>query len=193
MTRLARLALLLVLAALPARADGLAGRLLVATPQLDDPNFARAVVLIVAHDSTGAFGVVVNDQVAERPIAALMRELGLKPQGAKGTVRIFAGGPVEPARGLVLHSAEYKRAGTIAIDDHIALTPDPEILRDMGRGKGPKKALVVFGSAGWAPGQLDAEIAQGGWYSAPADPKLLFDEPAQLRWQDALKRRLQEL
>lgn len=193
MRRFAILAAVLVVLAMPARGAELTGQLLIATPDVGDPNFEHTVVLVVKHDQNGAFGLVVNDEVADRSFAELMGELGLDAKGAKGRVRIFAGGPVEPEKGFVLHSTEYARPETIAIGGGLALTSSAAILRDMALGKGPRRALVAFGYAGWAPGQLESEIASHGWFTAPADPKLLFDEPAQMRWQDAVKRRLQDL
>jgi len=190
----ARLAALLVLLApLSAAGAGLAGQLLVATPELGDPNFDHTVVLIVSHDENGAFGLVINDAVAERPFASLMQDLGLDPGDASGDVRIFAGGPVEREKGFVLHSSEYARPETLVIDGRFSLTTSAGIFRDMAAGKGPKKALVLFGYAGWSPGQLEAEIAQHGWFTEPADPGLVFDEPPQRMWQDAIARRPRDL
>ena len=190
----ARLAALLVLLApLSAAGAGLAGQLLVATPELDDPNFENTVVLIVSHDKNGALGLVVNDMVMERPFASLMADLGLDPEGATGDVRVFAGGPVQRDKGFVLHSTEYARPETLVIDGRFSLTTSAGIFRDMAVGKGPKKALVVFGYAGWGPGQLEREIAQHGWFTEPADPAFVFDEPPQRMWQDAIERRPRDL
>jgi putative transcriptional regulator len=108
-------------------------------------------------------------------------------------VRIFAGGPVERTVGFVVHSADYHRAETIAVDPHVAVTSSPAILRDMGRGAGPAKALVAFGYAGWGPGQLEAEMGRRGWFTEPEDPKLLFDLDRGLVWKEALGRRSRDL
>ena len=93
-----------------------------------------------------------------------------------GSVRVFLGGPVDPQIGFVLHSADYRRAETIDIDGRVALSRRPQMLRDIGLGKGPRKSLVAFGYAGWAPSQLDDEIAQGVWDTVPEDPALVFDD-----------------
>ena len=85
--------------------------------------------------------------------------------------------------------ADYRVANTIDIDGRVALTPAPEVLRDIGLGKGPTKSLVAFGYAGWAPSQLDNEIARGDWYNVPEDSVLVFDDDRSNVWADAMARR----
>jgi putative transcriptional regulator len=177
----------------PAKAAELSGRLLVATPDLADPNFDHTVILIVQHGADGALGLVVNDQRDERPLAEIMAAVGLDPGAAKGKVRVFLGGPVQRDRVFVLHSAEYARPETLAVGRDLALTTSEGVFRDMADGKGPRKAIVVFGYAGWAPGQLEGEMTQGGWFTEPADAKLIFDESPQRMWDEALRRRPQAL
>ena len=147
----------------------------------------------VRHDKTGALGIVINRPVEERALASLLEELGQKNPDAQGTVRIFAGGPVESSIGFVIHSAEYRRAETMAVDEHISVTSSPQILRDMGHGAGPAKALVAFGYAGWGPGQLEDEMAQRSWFTEPEDPKLLFNTDPSIVWKEALSRRSRDL
>ena len=89
---------------------------------------------------------------------------------------------------LVLHSAEYRRPDTIDIDGRVALTTAADVLRDIGLGKGPDKSLVAFGYAGWAPSQLENEIAHGVWVTVPEDPALVFDDDRAKVWSDALAR-----
>ena len=191
-------AAILLMAALPEPGGtpgsaSLAGQFLVASPEMDDPRFAETVILLVRHDQTGALGIIINRPVEERSLASLLAELGDQDLDARGTVRIFAGGPVERAAGFVIHSTDYHRAETMPVDPHVAVTSSPEILRDMGHGAGPAKALVAFGYAGWGPGQLEAEMAQRGWFTEPEDPKLLFDEDRGVVWKEALGRRSRDL
>jgi putative transcriptional regulator len=173
--------------------DALTGQLLVAAPEMRDPRFAHAVILLVRHGKGGAFGIVINRPIEERPIAALLAEMGQTDKDARGEIRLYAGGPVEPSVGFVLHSADYHRRETMAIDGRVALTRSPEILHDIGHGAGPAKELLAFGYAGWAPGQLEAEMAEHAWFTAPEDPKLVFDDNRDGLWTEALARRTREL
>jgi putative transcriptional regulator len=170
-------------------ATSLAGQFLVAAPDMGDPRFSETVILMVKHDETGAFGIVINRPVETRSLASLLKDLGDKSPTAKGDVKIYAGGPVEPQIGFVVHSADYHGAGTIEIDGQVAVTSNAEVLRDMGAGKGPAKTLVAFGYAGWGPGQLENELAQHAWFTEPEDPELLFDPDRATLWKRALDRR----
>ena len=132
---------------------------------------------------------MINRPAKELLIAKLLEALGLDSKGSEGTVRLFAGGPVQPEIGLIVHSADYHRTGTIDVDGRVAMTANPEILRDIGHHAGPKQSLVAFGYAGWGPGQLEGELALGGWFTVPEDPKLVFDVDRDKLWDEAMKDR----
>ena len=91
--------------------------------------------------------------------------LGEKHVTVAGTVRIFAGGPVQPEIGFVIHSTDYHRPGTLDVNGRVAMTASREILRDIGNDNGPKQSLIAFGYAGWGPGQLEGELARRDWSS----------------------------
>jgi len=167
----------------------LTGQLLVATDSLRDPRFERTVIYMVRHDGSGAMGVVVNRPGPEVPVAPLLRQLGLDDQGVTSDVRLNYGGPVEPDRGLMLHTVEYAIEGTERIRDDVALTSRPGILADIARGAGPHRYLFALGYAGWGPGQLEAEIAAGYWITVSADPAIVFDDDATTKWDRATARR----
>ena len=195
--------LLFVTALLPSRgvtstesqrlAPGLAGQLLVAEPKLDDPNFDHTVILVLQHDADGAMGLVVNRPYGTAPTAELLSRLGVDAGPVKGETLLFYGGPVQPSVGIVVHSAEYARADTRRVTAGIAVTSDPAILADMAVGKGPRRTVPVLGYAGWAAGQLDQELAQGSWFSIPADPDLIFAPETDKAWERALARKGIEL
>ena len=167
----------------------LTGQLLIASPQLRDPPFAHAVILLAQHSRAGALGLVINRPLERaRPIAGLLAALGADASGVSESVRVFLGGPVNPDIGFVLHSAEYRVADTVDIDGRVALTAAVDILRDIGLGKGPSKSLLAFGYAGWAPAQLEDEMAHGAWVTVPEDPALVFDDDRAQVWTDALAR-----
>jgi putative transcriptional regulator len=167
----------------------LVGQLLVASPDMGDPRFRHAVILMVQHNKDGALGIVINRPIEELPLAKLMMGLGQDGNGIVGQVRIFAGGPVQPQVGFIVHSADYHRAGTVDIDGRVAMTSNPEVLRDIGHNEGPKKYIVAFGYAGWGRGQLEGELASAGWFTAPADPRLVFDVDREKLWEDAMAHR----
>jgi putative transcriptional regulator len=193
------LALVLVL---PAVADGrgeapgrrsLTGRLLVATEALRDPRFARTVIYIVRHSEQGAFGLVINLPVGEVSFERALRPFGLDVPPGSGDVRVHYGGPVDERRGFVLHTPDWKGEGTTVVDGGFAVTEDPGVLQAMARAAGPRRALFFLGHAGWAPGQLDAELKTGAWGVAPADERLVFDEDPNQKWIEAMTRRLLDL
>jgi len=154
-----------------------AGQLLIASPSLRDP-FDHAVIVIARHDRSGALGIVINRPITRRPIA--------DAAGVTDSVLIFLGGPVSPNVAFALHSTEYHGSHTLDIDGHVALSDAAEVLRDIGIGHGPKQSLIAFGYAGWAPQQLDDELARGAWVAAPENPALVFDTDRAKVWTDAL-------
>ena len=166
----------------------LAGELLIAAPAMSGPTFARTVILMAQHNKDGAFGIVINRPVDTHSIASLLQAFGADANGMTASVRVFLGGPVNPEAGFVIHDADYHRPDTLDIDGQVAVSAAPDVLRDIGLGKGPRKSLVAFGYAGWAPSQLDDEIAQGAWYTVPEDPALVFDDDRTRVWSDALAR-----
>jgi putative transcriptional regulator len=182
----------------PAAADppeiaSLAGQLLIASPNIGDPRFAHTVILMVKHDKEGALGIVINRPVGEKSIAGLLEAPGEDVSGIEGSLRIFAGGPVQPELGFVVHSAEYRRDDTIDVDGRVAMTANREILRDIGHHRGPEKTLFALGYAGWGPGQLEGEMARHDWFTAPEEPKLIFDDDRANLWEDAMAHRTREL
>src|SRR5437879_668235 len=158
----------------PAQAPGpasLAGQILIASPGLRDPRFDHTVILMVRHNPAGALGIVINRPLGDRPVASLLEAIGEKNDGASGSLRIFYGGPVQPEIGFVVHSADFHAPETIDIDGHVAMTSSREILRAIVDKHGPEKSLVAFGYAGWGPGQLESELGQRAWFTAPDDRK----------------------
>ncbi len=171
----------------PAAEPSLAGRLLIAAPELTDPNFARTVIYMVWHDARGAFGLVVNQPMGEVPVAALLGEA--KTSSAAGeSVLVHYGGPVSPRETFALHSAEFLPAGSVELDDELAFSPGAGALRALTIGTAPEHLLFTLGYAGWAPGQLEYEIKGGGWFVGPWDKALVFGEDPTDSWNQAIAR-----
>jgi putative transcriptional regulator len=174
----------------PPGTDSLAGQLLVATPELDDPNFRETVVYLVHHDQGGAMGLVLNRVLGTGPLDKMLESLGVEPNGATDLeLRVHYGGPVEPGRAFMLHSPEYHASDTVVLSNIVALTVSPNILEDIAAGKGPKRSLFALGYAGWGPDQLEGELAAGAWSVVEPDEDLLFDEQSETKWQRAWDRR----
>jgi putative transcriptional regulator len=133
-------------------------------------------------------GLVVNRPLGDMPLERLLELFGGAGAGASGSVRVFSGGPVELGRGFVLHTVDWAGPGTRAIGGGFALTAHPAILDALRRGTGPRRSLLAFGYAGWAPRQLEGEIQRGAWISVPADETLVFDEDDTKKWERAVAR-----
>jgi putative transcriptional regulator len=179
----------------PVRSDyaSLRGQLLVASRTMGDPRFYHAVILMVRDNRQGSMGIIINHPVGERSLAQILAAVGDKNSGVKGDIPVFAGGPVQPELGFVLHSTDYARPTTLKVDATVSMTADRQILIDIAHKKGPKKSLFAFGYAGWGPGQLQQEMARHDWYTAEDDPKLLFDLDRGQVWDEAMARRLRSL
>jgi putative transcriptional regulator len=168
----------------------LTGNLLIAMPQMGDERFARTVVYICAHTADGAMGLVINKLVDSVSFPDLLDQLGIGTEPAAGSeIHVHFGGPVETGRGFVLHSTDYVQDATLVIEGiegKVALTATVDILKDIAEGSGPNASILALGYAGWAPGQLDREIAANGWLSVPADEKLLFGTQPDTQWESAM-------
>ena len=168
----------------------LAGQLLVAAPELDDPNFSHTIVYMVQHNDDGAVGVVINRVLAHGPLGKLLEGLGIEEgSDSEAEIRVHYGGPVEFGRGVVLHSPDYRKDDPLVVDDLAAFSFSVDALRDIARGQGPRHSLLALGYAGWAPQQLENEIARGSWFTIEPDEALLFDDAVDTKWQRALARR----
>src|SRR3954469_2913438 len=169
-------------------AASLVGRFLVAAPSMPDERFQKSVVFMCKHDGDGALGIIVNNKVDDLPLGQVYKQLGIAVPETSEEQPVLFGGPVETSRGLVLHSADYKRDETLLIDGGMALTASVEILKDMAGGSGPKQAWLALGHSGWAPGQLDLEMQDNAWLVVDGDAGLVFDPDFAAKWQRALDR-----
>jgi putative transcriptional regulator len=167
--------------------NSLAGQLLVAMPQMSDPRFVRSVIYLCAHGGeTGAMGLVINKLLGSLTMGELFAQLEIEPSGAAGGHPVHFGGPVDAGRGFVLHTTDYREEATLHVDGDIAVTATLEVLRAIGEGRGPRQSLFALGYAGWAPGQLDAEIQANGWLSVAADSDIVFSGDDDAKWGRAL-------
>jgi putative transcriptional regulator len=169
-----------------ADAEQLTGRLLVAAPKMADPTFARSVIYLVAHDTDGTLGVIVNEPVKEVSYAELFDLMRLSRAGLPGKLTVHFGGPVEPRLGFVLHTRDFMLTQHELEAGDMAVTTDPEMLMAIAEGRGPARYIVTLGYAGWGPGQLEMEMQRGDWLVVPSDADLIFAPDPQQVWQRAL-------
>jgi putative transcriptional regulator len=169
--------------------NSLTGRLLVALPNMKDPRFSESVIYIVKHDREGTFGLVINRVLTSAPIEEVLAGFGVDEKGGKGEIAIHYGGPVSPRQGFVLHSDDIVRENSTRVNNGMAITSDPTIIRDIALGKGPRQFLLIVGYAGWAPGQLEGELQAKAWFSIPADKEIIFSKQTEKKWQRAMDKR----
>ncbi|MER2534057.1 MAG: YqgE/AlgH family protein [Rhizobiaceae bacterium] len=165
---------------------------LIAMPGMKDERFSRAVIYICAHNDDGAIGLMIN-RAQQLLFPDLLVQLGIMnedeairlPSRARDFV-VRDGGPVDRSRGFVLHSGDYRVESSLPVSDDICLTATVDILRAISVGRGPRRALMALGYSGWAPGQLENEIAENGWLTCPASSDLLFDADIESKYDRIL-------
>lgn len=162
--------------------ESLRGKLLIASPALVDPNFARSVVLMTEHGEDGAMGIVLN-----RPSEAPARELLPALEEIAGDDPLFVGGPVQPeAVVLLAEFSDPEAAAWIVVADvglASAGTDIDELVPAVRRGR------FYAGYSGWGPGQLEAELELDSWIVEPPIPTELFPDNPETLWNDVLKRK----
>src|SRR5271168_3743281 len=172
-------------AAPPAPADFLTGQLLIAMPAMEDPRFSQSVIYLCAHTPEGAMGLVLNRPLQRPRFDDLLRQLEVAPVPPARRITLCAGGPMDNARGFVLHTTDWTGEGSLRVDETVALTASLDVLKAIAEGRGPREGLLALGYAGWGPGQLDNEIQQNAWLSVPADDTLVFDSGHDTKWRRA--------
>jgi putative transcriptional regulator len=170
----------------PAAAEFLTGQLLIAMPTMEDPRFAQSVIYVCAHTPEGAMGLVLNRPLERPKFDDLLRQLEVAPVPPARRIRLCAGGPMDNARGFVLHTTDWTGEGSLQVDDGVALTASLDVLKAIAEGHGPREGLLALGYAGWGPGQLDAEIQQNAWLSVSADEAIVFGDDSDAKWRQAL-------
>ena len=161
-------------------------KLLLAMPGLEDPRFDRSVIYVCSHDESGAMGLIINQELENLNFEGLLEQLEIDTSGETPDIPVHVGGPVEPGRGFVLHSADYVQDSTLVVSETLALTATVDILRAMAEGHGPLHSLLALGYAGWAPGQLEQEIVANSWLTADADDEIIFFTEFEQKWTRAM-------
>jgi putative transcriptional regulator len=164
----------------------LSGQLLVATPLVSSPGFSKSVIFICAHDSGGAMGIIINHIIENISYKELFEQLSIKREEDIERLPVHYGGPVEINRGFVIYHYDAEPLpDTIISVNNIAISSSLHVLRDIAVGKGPKERILALGYAGWAAGQLEAEMEANSWISVPAERALIFDTDNATKWKRA--------
>lgn len=169
----------------PDQSGWLTGQLLLAMPNLRDSRFAQSVIFVCAHNADGAMGLILNRVLRKPKFEDLMQQLGVEPQPPQRLLPIGMGGPVDEHRGFVLHSADWHSPGSLTINGTHVLSASLEVLQAIAAGAGPKNARLMLGYAGWGGGQLEAELRNNSWLTAPADDDIVYGIANQSKWQRA--------
>lgn len=157
---------------------------LISVPQLLDPNFYHAVVLLIEHTSEGAMGLTINHPT-DRSVESLYEQMGRAWPGNDRSV-LMRGGPVQPEHAWILHGPEYTQGAAYVVTEELRLNTSLDALDELVKARNPYRFFV--GYAGWGPGQLDREIQQGAWILSDVDVSLVFDTPFEQVWETSLKR-----
>ena len=167
--------------------DGtLTGQLLIAMPAMDTQAFVQSVIYMCAHTPEGAMGLVINRPLSAPSFATLLAQLDVTTTPPARHIPLHRGGPVETARGFVLHSTDWISEQSLVVDTEVALTASLDVLKVIAEGGGPEHGLLALGYAGWGPGQLDREMQENAWLSAPATTELVFGGEPDTKWRRAL-------
>ena len=164
--------------------DSLQGYFLIATPHMSDPRFAETVIYLCVHNEEGAMGLVINQPLKDVSLADILANAGIPyPDELPGPV--YLGGPVETSHVFMIYSSDYSIFNQLVVSPGVSLSRDPQLFYDLAAGHGPRYYLVTLGYAGWAPGQLEAELSVDGWLALPAHEDIIFATPDQHKWRKA--------
>ncbi len=164
----------------------LTGHLLIAMPGMEAAHFNQAVIYLCAHSPEGAMGLVLNRPLSSPTFDDLLKQLGVAPVPPARMIDLHQGGPVDSGRGFVLHTSDWIGDGSLVVDPDVALTASLDVLKAFADGGGPEHGLLALGYAGWGPGQLDQEMQENAWLSAPASLNFLFDREHDTKWRRAM-------
>ncbi len=158
--------------------------LLVAVPQLVDPNFNRGVVMLIEHNDSGSMGLVLN-RPSDLQLGTFCASQNMVFQG-DDSGPIYQGGPVQQDRAFILHASKHEGPETENVFGDTRLSYSLESLKLIVDDP-PPKMRIFLGYAGWGPDQLATEVTSGAWLLGPPNEKLVFDAAPSDLWELALR------
>lgn len=168
-------------------ANSLTNHFLIAMPNLADPNFFHTVTYICNHDEQGAMGITLNRPI-NVSLGELLDQLDMSTDDPEiANIPIFAGGPVQPERGFVLHENFGNWEASMPVTQNITLTMSQDVIEAIALNEGPQRYIISLGYAGWGEEQLEQELLSNAWLNGEADYNIIFDIPADQQWTRAAK------
>ncbi|MDX1923934.1 MAG: YqgE/AlgH family protein [Rickettsiaceae bacterium] len=170
--------------------ESLTGKMLVANPYCSFGDiFDKSVIYVATHSEEGAIGLIVNKAISRLGIKKLYRikdeEISRKQDIEKN---ILIGGPMDPERSFVIHSADYMKNLTFSQSNSIAVSSSVDVIKDILNGIGPMKSNIVLGYTGWGQNQLEEEIENNYWLIQDADQQIIFGDDDHLKWSIAIEK-----
>ena len=161
--------------------DSLRDHFLLAMPGLSAGIFSHSITYICEHGESGAMGIIIN-QALDLSVSEIFEHLQISPKRDYSDVPVMAGGPVQMDHGFVLHrQSEREWEASLKVTSEITLTTSRDILRAIANDDGPQEHLIALGYAGWAPGQLEQELAENSWLTLQGNGSIIFSTPADQR------------
>ena len=164
---------------------------LIAMPTLQDPLVRRSVVYICEYNDEGAMGLIINKPLDNLKVDSVLEKLKIQPEARDPAIRldkpVLLGGPLAEDRGFILHTPPGGFASSILVSDNTIITTSRDVLETLGTAEQPAEVLVALGYSSWEKGQLEEEILENAWLTAPADLNILFKTPIADRWREAAK------
>jgi len=165
----------------------LKGQMLMAMPNLLDPNVSKTVTCICEHSKAGALGIIINRVHPFLSAKEIFQELGIEYGKQAESTRIHVGGPVHIGEIFILHGPPFGWEGCMKITPTLALSNTRDILEAIARGEEIKSYLIALGCSGWGEFQLESELQANAWITSPLSEELVFEVPVELRWEMAMK------
>lgn len=166
----------------------LAGKFLIATPNMQDPRFSRAVIYMCNHSPEGAMGLIINQQKSDLWLSEMLGTIGIDGAIQVADSPVLTGGPVDIDRGFILHSPDFNSPeNSNILSESLLLTSTKDVLTALvSETDAPEKAVLMVGYSGWSGGQLERELQQNAWLVVDGDEALIFDTDIETKWTRAL-------
>jgi len=168
--------------------QSLENHFLIAMPNMQDPAFKHSVTYICEHNDQGAMGLVINQPI-DLTVGELLDQIKIdnNKESDAANITVFSGGPVQQEQGFVLHIPQDGYQSSLQLTNEVMITTSKDVLTSLTTDLAPEKFLISLGYAGWSSGQLEEELINNAWLTIEADPEIIFNTPAHLRWEKAIE------